>query len=353
MGLKPEYRITANGADITGKIQNRLMSLVWTDEAGLSADTLEITLSDSDPAGPIQKPPKGATLALSMGYDGQLQDIGTFTVDELEFGGWPAEVVIRARAAPFDATKTGKSGIQSQKTRSWPKGSKLGAIVRKIAQEHGLTPAISKQLEGVTLPHIDQADESDIHFLLRLAKKYDAAVKPTAGRLVFTKRGEGKTVSGLDIPPVVLSPTEISRFRVVESARETAGMVVAYWHATKSAKRHEVSVGTGEPVYRLKMYYPTSEMALAAARAEMDRRTRRTRTVSFDCPGRFDIGAEGLVTLGPAFRDGVAGDWIVRRVTHTYDPSANSGGHKMSVEGEEPNAGGTLKTADTPEPDVA
>lgn len=330
--VKPEYRLTANQNDITGTISERLVSLRYTDEAGMESDVLEITLADHDPDNPIQLPPTGAELELFLGYDGNLERIGLFVCDEIEMSGWPGEMTIRARAAPFDLSKGGKSNLQSQKTRSWAKGTLLGNMVKKIAKEHGMAAAVMDTLAKIALPHIDQADESDLHFLGRVVKKYDGIVKPAAGKLILAKIGSAKTISGLSLPSVTLAPGDVSRFRVVMSKRETAGKVVAYWHAVKSAKRHEVKVGEGEPVKRLKMYYPTQEMALAAARSELDRRERRKVTVSVTLPGRTDLVAEGRMVLD-GFRDGVDGEWSITRAEHTLDNS----GFVTTVEAEQPN----------------
>ena len=65
----------------------------------------------------------------------------------------------------------GKRDFQTQKTRSWPVNTTIGAMVSKMAGEHGMTPATSPELANVQLPHIDQSAESDINLLVRLAKR--------------------------------------------------------------------------------------------------------------------------------------------------------------------------------------
>lgn len=333
-GIAPTWRILANQADITSTIARRFVSLSMTDESGMDSDMLEITLSDADPLAPVQIPPTGAELELFLGYDGIEQRMGLFVCDEVELAGWPGEMVIRARAAVYDKSKGGKSDLQTQKTRSWEKGTKLGGLVAKIAKEHGLVPAVAASLTSIVLPHIDQADESDINLLIRLAKKYDAIVKPAAGKLVLAKRGESKTTGGESIPAVALTPQHCSSWRMTMSKRETAGMVVAYWHAVKEAKRNEVKVGSGEPVRRIKQYYPTQEMALAAARADLQRRQRGQRTVSLTVAGRPSYVADAPLTLS-GFRPGVDGEWLISRVTHRVDAG---GGYVCDVEGEIPNS---------------
>lgn len=332
MGLTPEYRLLANQQDITNTIRARLISLRYTDEAGMDSDVLEITLADHDPTKPVQIPPTGAELELFIGYDGQVDRIGLFVCDELELAGWPGEMTLRARAAPFDATKNGKADLQTQKTRSWKRATRFGDMVRKIAAEHGLIPAVADSLSGISLPHIDQADESDLHFLARVARKYDAIVKPAAGKLIVAKVGSAKTVTGQNLPVITLSPGDVTSWRMVMNKRETAGMVVAYWHWVRGGKRQPVRVGRGEPVRRLKMYYPTREMALAAARSELDRRARRTVTLSVTLPGRTDLVAEGRVIMS-GFRDGVDGEWSITRAEHSLDDN----GYTTTIEAEQPN----------------
>lgn len=332
-GIQPTWSIAADQVDITATIAERFISLTLTDAMGFESDMLEITLSDNNPLQPIAIPPTGAELVLAMGYDGINAPMGMFVCDEVEVAGWPGEMVIRARAATYDKSKGGKSDLQSQKTRSWPKDTKLGDMVAKIAKEHGMEPAVSASLKSIPLPHTDQADESDINLLVRLAKKYDAVVKPSGGKLVMAKRGESKSISGEALAPVLLGPTDCTAFRMVMAKRETAGMVVAYWHAVKQAKREEVKVGKGEPVRRLKQYYPTQDMALAAARAELSRRERGEQTVALTVTGSPLIAAECPLTLA-GFRPGVDGEWLISRVTHRLDAS---GGYVCDLEGEKPN----------------
>lgn len=337
MGLTPTYRLLANSADITAAIVDRFISLTLTDETGITSDMLEITLADNDPAVPIQKPPKGAELELFLGYDGAAERMGMFVCDEIEYSGWPGEMIIRARGAIFDKTPKGKANLQSQKARSWPNGTTIGAMVAKIAKEHGMEPAVSASLKSIKLPHTDQSDESDLNLLVRVGKKYDAIVKPADGNLVMAKRGESKSVSGKALPSIAVTPaTDITRFRVTETAKDSSGTVVAYYHQTRGAKRHSVKVGSGEPTRRLKMYFPTKDQAVAAAQAEAAKRDRQKSTLSLTMPGRPDMLAEcPLTTAG--FRDGVDGDWIITRVTHRLE---KSGGYSCEVEAETPTKGG-------------
>ncbi len=333
-GIRPGFLVTANGADITGLVTSRFISLTLTDEVGMESDMLEIRLDDSDPLNPVQLPPTGAEINVSIGYDGIYQPMGLFVADEFELAGWPGEMVIRARAAIYDKSKGGKTDLQTQRTRSWPSGTKLVDMVKKVASEHGLEAKVAQSLQSITLPHIDQADESNINLLIRVAKKYDAIVKPANGKLVVAKRGESKSVSGEELPPVTVLAPNVTNYRMSISKRETAGMVVAYWHAVKSAKRKEVKVGKGEPVRRLRNYYPTEEMALAAARSELQRRERGQQTLALTVVGDPSIAAEAQLTVA-GIRPDVDGEWLISRVVHKIDAGT---GYQCDIEAEKKNA---------------
>lgn len=332
MGLTPAYRVVANGSDITQVIDDRLVEMRLTDEAGMESDLLEIELADH--LDPIALPPTGAELELFLGYDGAAERMGLFVVDEVEVAGWPSVLVIRARASVQTASKGGKVNLQTQKTRSWPAGTTLGALASKIASEHGLTAVVSASLRGIALPHTDQTRESDLHLLTRLAKRYDALIKPADGKLVVTKRGEGKTASGQDLPAVEVVPSDCTAYRCTIARRDSPGLVRALYHSTGAAKREAVEFGKGEPVRELRQIYPTKAAAADAARAEYQRRQRGESTLSVTLPGRPSLIAECRLTL-TGFRPGVDGDWITTRASHSLTPD---GGWSCTIEAEKPTA---------------
>lgn len=335
MGLTPGFKLVANDADITAAIRERFSSLRLTDETGVTADTLEIALADTIADKPIKVPPTGAELELWLGFDGDLQRKGLFVVDEIELSGWPSTMTLRARAAIYEGTPKGKADMQTQKTRSWAKGTTIGAMVAKMAGEHGMQAAVSASLSGIALPHIDQTAESDISFLVRLARRYDAIAKPAGGKLVFAARGEGKSVGGADLPRITLEPGDVSSYRMTLSTRESPGTVVSFYRLNGEAERHEVTVGEGDPVRRIRWQYPDQASARAAALAELARRERGQEQLSLELGGRADLQAEGIVALD-GFRDGVGGDWLAMRVEHEL----SSRGYTCRIEAERPNGDG-------------
>ena len=341
MNIKPAFRVIADSKDITDKIRERFRSLRLVDESGTESDTVEITLSDHLPGKPIAVPPRGAELEVFIGYDDSVQRKGLFVVDEIELAGVPGSMVIRARAATQEKSKSGKTDLQTQKTRSWAKGTTIGAMVKRIAGEHRLTPAVSAGLASIALPATDQSHESDMNLLSRIAKRYDAIAKPAGGALIFAKRGDSKSASGADLPRVTLTPKDGSNYRVTIASRESSGSVVAYYRDTRKAKRHQITVGDGDPVVRLRMSYADAVSAENAAKAKHRSTARAEKKLTFDFPGRPEMSAETVAVMD-GFRPGVDGEWLIKRAEHYI----GSQGYRCTIECEQPNsAEGPAKAA--------
>lgn len=236
MGLKPCFKVIANGSDISNVIEELFEYISVTDQTGIESDTCEISLID-DPVTPISIPPRGAEMEILMGYDDALVPMGKYIVDEIELEGPPEKMVIRGRAAAQTASKSGQVSMQTQKSRTWAKDTTIEATVRKIAKEHNLDFMVSDSLKAVKLPQTSQSDESDLSFLFRLAKRYDAICKPAGAKLLFVKRGE------IQLDVLSLTRYQLSKWSMVRSSRDSTGTVIAYWHEKAKAKKHEVKLG--------------------------------------------------------------------------------------------------------------
>jgi phage protein D len=322
----------ANDTDVTAAIAERFISLRLSDAAGIDTDTLEVTLADADPLNPIALPKTGAELELFLGYHPSPQRMGLFVCDEVELAGWPGTMTLRARAATYSGTPKGKVSMQTQKTRDWAKGTKLGAMVQKMAKENGMEAAVSKSMAGIVLQHHDQTEESDLSFLLRVVKQYDGIVKPAGGKLMVVRRGESKTVSGDDLPAITVNGRDATNWRLTISRRENPGTVVARWRDKDKSRTEHVTVGKGDPVRKLRHPFPTKDAAEAAAKAALDKKTRGQHEFSVTMPGDPDLSAEARLVL-EGFRQHVDGEWLIKRVTHTLDAS----GYRCDVEAELPN----------------
>lgn len=331
--MTPAFKVVSNRTDITDIVGERFVSLRLTDETGTESDTFELTLADHRQDQPLNLPPVGAELDISIGYVGNLSKMGRYVVDEIALEGPPSQMTIRGRAAVYETSKGGQTDLQTQKTRSWKKDTSIKTLVDTIAREHGLTAKVSSKLANIKLPHTDQSCESDLNLLLRLAKRYDAICKPANGILLFTPKGDAQSAGGQAMTSITLTPEHVATWSVTIAAKESAGTCVAYYRDNKQAKRYEVRVGEGDPVRQLRMQYKDRDSAEAAAQADMRKRAREDRKLELTLVGRADVIAETTLNLS-GFREGVNGLWLVARAEHIID----TGGYQLSVSAELPNS---------------
>lgn len=341
--IRPSWKIVADGKDITATLAGRIVSIRVTDDSGTKSDECEIVIDDTITNPRITYPATGAELEIWIGYDNDVALMGKFYVDEITASGPPDRLTVTARAMPQGGGlgKVDKTGMDTYKSRPWEDGTTLGAMVKRIAADHGLKPAIGAELSAIALPHVDQVDESDINLLTRVCKTYGAVPKPADGQLVVVKIADGKTTSGKDIPPILLKPSDVTTWSATLAKRGAAGSVVAVWRDKGAAEDVEVTAGEGEPVKRLRNPYPNSDTAGNAAKSELESSRRSKQKLSISMPGLNFILAEAQLTIAN-FREGVDGDWLIRSVEHMIDAKD----YHCSIEAEIPRAGALSLDAD-------
>lgn len=318
----PAFRVTVDGNDIAQLISPRLMNLELTDNRGIEADQLSITLSDHD--GLLSIPPKGAVVRLWLGWsDTGLVDKGTYTVDEIEHSGAPDMLSIRARSADL------RKALKTKRERSWS-NTTLGDVLGDIAIGNGLTATIAGALDGLPILQLDQANESDANLISRLGEEFDAVASVKAGCLLCMPAGGGKTASGLDLPHITLTRADGDQHRYLLADRDSYDGVRAYFYDVNSAKKQEAIAGGGENLKDLRHTYSDKQSALRAARAEFNRLRRGSATLSYTLAvGRPDLIPELTYTL-----QGVKAEideiiWYGGNVQHNLSPD---NGYTMSLE---------------------
>lgn len=318
----PAFRLTVDGIDIARFISPRLMGMELTDNRGVEADQLSISLSDHD--GLLSIPPKGAVLRLWLGWsDTGLVDKGTYTVDETEHSGAPDVLSIRARSADL------RKGLKTKRERSWS-NTTLGDVLGDIAIGNGLTTTIAGALDGLPILQLDQANESDANLISRLGEEFDAVASVKAGCLLCLPAGGGKTASGMDLPHIVLTREDGDQHRYLQADRDSYDGVRAYYYDVNSAKKQEAIAGGGDNLKDLRHTYSDQQSALRAARAEFRRLQRGSATLSYTLAmGRPDLIPELTYTL-----QGVKAEideiiWYGGNVQHSLSAD---GGYTVSLE---------------------
>ncbi len=176
-----------DGKDISADLRPYLKSLSYTDNLSGYADDIELKLEDR--AGLWMAswfPDRGATLDISLqltNWENSLSGttvtrLGTFAIDTIEASAPPSEVSIKAVSVPDGNTLRG-----TERTRSWEK-AELKTVAKDIADGAGLELVFDTE-ENPTPDRIEQTEESDLAFLLKLCGDHGLALKIHDGQLVI------------------------------------------------------------------------------------------------------------------------------------------------------------------------
>lgn len=313
----PDFVVTLDGQDLTGKIRPRLIALSIAEQRGDEADQLDIQLDDSD--GKLAIPAPGAVLAVSIGWKQGadvtpgLIDKGRFKVDEIGHSGPPDVLTLKARAADFAAD------LRQRREQNW-RAATLGAVLQEVAGRNGLKPRIAGDLAGVAIASLTQSRESDIAFLRRLGRRYDAVATVKAGCLIFARKGAGKTAGGKALPALIIARADGDRHTWARQTRTDYPGVTASWHDNAAAKHKTVTVGKKTGSKRLRKVFASEADARQAAEAERARLKRMPATLDLSLAlGRATAAPEQRVTAIGFKAEIDTQSWLITEVGHRLD----------------------------------
>lgn len=315
--MRPALRLEINGKPASAELARRVVSVTATDHAGGMADSVDIAI---DAGGNVAAPVIGAEMRVWIGYEPQPYYRGKFRITSWSLAGPPSVMTVRAVAADFT------SAIKAPKTRSHHQTT-LGAIVNKIAGEHGLGVAIDGTLASRNIDHIDQQTESDAGFLTRLASRNGAVFKIGAGRVIFAAKGSKSLPDGTDKARFAVAPSMVSTWGFRAEERGGYKSVKAAYYDKAKGKRVYCEAGGGEPCHRDRRLYATQEEAQAAADAKLGDLTRGKVTGNLHGPGMPEIYAEAILDLA-GFAPDVDGEYLAKTVTHQFD----GGGYVVDID---------------------
>lgn len=316
--MKPDFKVIADNQDITDLLRDRLLSLRTTDKPGLESDDCEIVIDDRD--GAVAFPKKGATLEISLGYEGEpLVFIGRYKVDEIEISGPPQSMMIRAKPADMVAS------LKEQKRRSW-ENTTLDAIVGDIARDNALQPFCPLNL---AIARADQINESDVHFITRMARQYGATATVKDGKLIVITRGDGMSGSGIELPTIALHRDDIASYSLSFPDRALYSEVRASFQNRATGQlqtivlTNETAPGTAHaPKHTDRHIHPTAAEAQAAAQSRKAALNRATMSGRIELmKGRADVGAEKWLEL-TGIKSEADGIYLIESVEQSFSKSA-------------------------------
>lgn len=271
-------RLTLEGVDLADKVNPRLIELTLSEKRGGEADELSVTLHNAD--GLLAMPDPGKVLALSLGWASGddvatgLVEKGRFTVDEVEAGGPPDTITIRARSADLSGN------YRQRRTKSW-RDTTLGAVLTEIAGRHGITAQVHPDLASKPVAALDQQGKSDMALVRDLGSRFDAVATWKDRRLIFMPVGSATTASGKAIPGLTLKRRDGWRWSFTRAQRDENDGVQATWHDQASGRKRKHSTGGKNPK-KLKRVYASEADAKQAAQAEAKKRARGGYRFEYD-----------------------------------------------------------------------
>ncbi|MEI9428747.1 phage late control D family protein [Mesorhizobium sp. Cs1299R1N3] len=326
--MTPLIEITVDGKPVSGLFMSRLISVTVSDKEGTRSDTISLKLDDSNPFAEI--PRRGAKISVAMGYvESGAQSLGDFVVDEVDLECLPYALSITGKAADMRET------LKEHKNRHWDDKT-VKDIVGEIAGDHGLSPAVADDVGAHSYKWFGQVDESDMSVLDRLATRHDGLFTVKQGRLIFAKKGAGKSASGKAVGDFVLTPDKIVQgtCKISISDRGSFGKVVGYYQDKDDAERKEVEVESdvsdSPAVYRLREAFSSEEEAKKAAKSKSNNLSRGGITTAVTAIGDNSIRAGGVYSYS-GVRPGVDGiPWIIETAEHSF---SKTDGYKTAIQG--------------------
>lgn len=401
-GRTPACRVTLDGVDITANLipapfgmvlegggvalpgglrsGGPLLALTVTDNEDRKSDSVELSIDNRDY---YAAPQKGSRFQVWLGYvETGLVDMGTYQVESWTKRGPPRELSISAKAAGFGTP------IKAKRSRSYH-GKTAGAIIQQIAGYYGLGTIIHSTIESLPIGHIDQSNESDVHFLTRLAGRVGARFKIANDTIIFNDASGSTQPNGGEASSFDWTLADVVSWSAEGSERGSYDKASAYYQDTAKGKRAKVSTdgsddddgddddddtsetpeptsaasaassesestvsggigsdaaassgtGTGAGTeLRDRKLYKTKEEAKRAAKAHLSESNRGKVSYSCAAPGKPEVFAGAFLNVTGHDVD-VDGRFKIKTVSHTLDEN----GLSISISAESVNDAGGSK----------
>ena len=215
----PNFKLEANGKDVTEVIRANLITLSFDDKEGSKSDEISFNVS-----GIYAKPVFGDSLKLWLGYGDDLYLCGSFSVQTAsrDYKNYTTEV--RATAVNFASPQ------KIKKRRSW-ENTAVFEIARKIAAENKLAVKTSGQDQNIA--SVLQNDAGDLDFLYGLCFDYGFIMAVKNNTIVIaSKDAKGdetqtsNTPKNESLPKFTLNLAELYSLEITETNRNSYGAVI-------------------------------------------------------------------------------------------------------------------------------
>lgn len=191
--LSVPWSVTINGRDMSDRMNPYIESIECTDKAGDSADTALLVFDDTD--GQCVMPPKGATVAISLGSGIKFEGF----VDEAE------SVAARGSGMQLNVscTSVDKRGKAKQGLGLHKDDATLEDFLKAAAKEAGIDSVkVDPSFAKIKRPYWSTDGRNFLQLGRELAAEHGATFKIKGKKAVFAKRGDGAAPGGGALPTV-------------------------------------------------------------------------------------------------------------------------------------------------------
>lgn len=325
---EPRIKIVYQGKDITQDISAFLLSVDYSDNTADESDEVSFTVEDTDALWRTDwMPSKGDKLSMSIGFDNEMLDCGTFTVDEIEFSGPPDTVQIRALAAGIT------NPIRTKNSKAYEKQT-LRQIADEIAKKYGYriidNNSDKSALDDIQIERITQNRETDLAFLRRVAEDYGIMFSLRDTDIIFTSVFDiekSDATLKLDRKELISYSVKDKAVKVYKAAKAShtnpkKNEQITVFYEEKSQKSGKSSEDTLEIRSRLE----TAKMGEKKAKAKLHKANSKEKEGTFTMPGNPTMVAGinfNLTGMGK-----LSGKWNITKSSHKID----RGGYTTDIE---------------------
>lgn len=283
MVAKPNFKLIANGNDVSQSIKQDLIDIVFDDKEGNESDEIALCFS-----GIYARPSFGDSLELYLGYDNKLFKCGSFSVQTISNDFKANTTEIRATALNFN------SNTKTKQTKSW-ENTDIFSIAKAIAAKNCLkikTAGINQPIKSEL-----QVEKNDIDFLYELAFKLGYLLSIKDNTIIISTKDSRIKEQNQALPHHKLDISELFSCQITDANKNAYDSIILSWHDPKSASTKSVKVGSGERVYKASIAEPKSDdEVLRLAKAKLDELSRGGISGRCECAGA-NIKAGGKLNI--------------------------------------------------------
>lgn len=296
-------------------IMENLIRWRLSDESGMSADRLSLTINADDMKSPPLK--GGDEIKVILGGEKR----GAFKASTVSLSLKPVrEWVIQLSPATFQ--RADPQGWREKRKRTFPPAT-VGDVVKSVMVKHGYTVRVEPALAALPTDHLNQNEETDKAFISRLAEEFDAIAKPINGLFVFGTKGSLQSLSGETKKPVTITLADLKTGNVDFPTDDNFKGVKASWRESATGRNGETVIG-GAPFSRMKQTFANEAEAERKAEAELKKISRHGQVFTGSLKGRAGFFAESVLTFDEPDETLLLGAWSLDKVTHSGTRTAHT-----------------------------